>query len=60
MRTTWGTPAKAGGWPTFGKDGKVVREVYGDAGYEVCRSPLAGPLQNCVKRCGMKCEWAVA
>lgn len=32
-RSTWGTPAKAGGWPTFDKAGKIVRpepepEVY--------------------------------
>lgn len=48
---TFGSPSP--GWPTFGPDGKVVRE----AEYELCRSPVS-PDKACVKNCGRQCRWA--
>lgn len=54
-RNTWGSTGRQDpGWPSFGPDGKIVREV----DPEVCRSPLAGPDKLCVKMCGSRCEWA--
>ncbi len=64
---TFGSPSKAGGWPTFGPDGKIVREMVGDpddpaSQSEVCRAPavLGDGSGSCIKSpvCGRKCLWA--
>lgn len=54
----FGGPAKTG-WPSFGPDGKIVREAHAADGWETCRSP-ASVDKACVKMCGERCRWAEA
>lgn len=55
---SFGAPAKKG-WPTFGADGKIVREEVDAFGIEMCcaSASFAGV---CVKQftCGAICMWA--
>ena len=55
---TFGAPKK--GWPSFGPDGKIVRDESVPAGPEPCR--VTGRVERCLKweiasqDCGERCE----